>query len=96
LDQANVDLDDELRMLSRQLLWAREIITVIQPTVKGYAYEYRVGNNQKIAQWVETYLHGEEQGPDDQQRWEMWADENNIRRTCGSSRDVCGGVEEHG
>lgn len=58
LEERGADPDDDLRMLARQLLRARELIQVIQPMVKGYAWEHRVGNNQKIAQWVETYLHG--------------------------------------
>ena len=64
LDEPNTDPDDELRMLARQLKRARELIVVIQPMVKGYAYEHRVGSNQKIAQWVETYLRGEETNED--------------------------------
>lgn len=58
LNEPNADPDDYLRMLSRQLLRSKELITVIQPMVKGYAWEHQVGSNQKIAQWVETYLHG--------------------------------------
>lgn len=59
LEERDADPDDEMRMLARQLLRAREIIEIVQPMVKGYAWEHQVGNNQKIAQWVETYLHGE-------------------------------------
>ena len=95
LDEPNADPDDDLRMLSRQLLRAREIIMVVQPIVKGYAWEHRVGSNQKIAQWVETYLHGN-QDDADQEKWRQSVAENNICRICGSSREVCGGEEKHG
>jgi len=64
LDEADskyVDPDDELRTLSRQLLRAKELIQVVQPMVKQFAWEHQVGSNQKIAQWVETYLHGDQE-----------------------------------
>lgn len=32
----------------------------------------------------------------EEQKWEQWAEENNICRICGSQRDICGGEEKHG
>jgi hypothetical protein len=59
LDDVKADPDDDLHVLARQLLRSRELIQVVQPMVKAFAWKHNVGNNQKIAQSVETYLHGE-------------------------------------
>lgn len=37
-----------------------------------------------------------EQEISENEKWEKWANENNICRICGQERTICGGEEKHG
>lgn len=77
-------------------LTALDWLKIIYPMAKGYAWEHQVGNNQKIIQHCRTFLEGLTNEPTDNEKWNIWAEENNICRICGSERNVCGGEEKHG
>jgi DNA segregation ATPase FtsK/SpoIIIE-like protein len=79
LDESWADPDDDLRVLSRQLLRRHEYLlhvkTVLLPMAMGYAAEHDVGNNRKMVEEVGTFFGNYFNDNEDDERGIEIADE---------------------